>query len=125
MSWTGNWRLPTTPGTTTGYTAEGEMGHLFFTELGNPEGNLLYTDPFTDLQAKWYWLGTEYDADRAWDFWFRVGTQQDSGIKASNLFHAMAVRPGDLGASVPEPSTMILLGTGLIGLIGLRRKFRK
>lgn len=52
-----------------------------------------------------YIYGYEYSYQLSWEIW---GTGVPSEIQP-----------------VPEPSTMILLGSGLIGLLGLRRKFKK
>lgn len=120
-----DWRLPTTPGTIYGYTNEGEIGHLYYTELGNSAGGpLTNTGPFTNVQNT-YWFGTQVSSNPglAWSFHTFDGFQ-DSGYGTWNTLSSWAVRPGD-SAPVPIPSTLLLLGSGLAGLVGIARRRMK
>ncbi len=115
---------------------DGELGHLFYTELGNlgrhdtSGAELLsygldnvgvFTNLFTD---RYYWFGTEHadNTSTAWDFSFNNGLQ-NTGLKNFNNY-GIAVRSGDvsLNTVVPEPSTYLLLGSGIAGLILWRRR---
>lgn len=143
-----DWRLPTmadpaavalwsNDGTNAGYnvaTSSSEMASLFFSTLGNKSyldtnGNpqagygLTNAGSFQSMQSHYYWLGTEYApyTNDAWNFGTYDGHQGADG--KGNQIYAMAVRPGDVMAPVPEPETyaMMLLGLGVIGAISRRR----
>ena len=47
-------------------------------------------------------------------------TDPDSG---ATIYFSSSLSPD--GGEVPEPSTILLIGTGLVGLVGFRRKFRE
>ncbi len=129
-----NWEFS---GTDCGYNVNpitNEMAHLFYNELGNkayydiygqyqPGWGLTNTGDFMNIQPYIYWTGTEVSSSTgaAWTFDFNIGYQTYDGKAAS--YYAWAVRGGDVSA-VPEPSTLILFGSTLLGLVLLRKKFK-
>lgn len=122
-----NWRLPRTPGTGT-YSYEGELGKLYLT--GRPynwwgQPNSVNNGPLSSInEDNYYWYGNDEPGGwLAWNFIFFDGRQTWCGME-NNLLSAVAVHSGDI-AAVPIPGAVWLLGSGLIGLVGLRRKFQR
>jgi hypothetical protein len=119
-----DWRLPTSlgpDGTGPGpynYDRNSEMGHQYYVEWGNAAGGGPHNyAPFTNIARDWYWSSTELGSDYAYYFMFANGWQWDDPKWAGH--RALAVRNGD----VPIPGAVWLLGSGLLGLVGLKRKF--
>jgi hypothetical protein len=104
------------------------MAYLWYVELGNKAFLDIYGNPqpgfglenaglFINMQSSAYWSGTEFNQDdlqrpeyvenNSWYFATNFGLQQRV-TKSSPMF-AVALRAGDVGASVPEPSTIALL----------------
>lgn len=145
-----DWRLPTmAPNpiftySTNGTTAWGlnvpasssEMASLFYSTLGDKASistsgvsqagfsGLTNTGSFQNMVTGMYWLGTVQSGNsaNAWIFFTTSGMQKTFAV--GTYVHAMAVRTGDVLASVPEPETyaMLLMGLGVIGGIARRRK---
>jgi PEP-CTERM motif len=111
------------------------MAYLWYAELGNkaysdtsgngPQSNwgLKNTGPFTNMQLDSYWSGTEYSPFPATAWIFNTGDGHQGFDIKSYAFSAVAVRSGDVAASVPEPATLALLSLSL-GALGLASRRR-
>jgi len=126
------WSLPTTVDNQSSYGIQpsptsSEMAYLYYTELGDtgyPQSGYGLTNagPFKNLNAAdIYWSGTEYSGHpgNAWVFNFGGGAQGEGD--EVNYANALAVHPGDV-VPTPIPGTMLLFGSGLGGLIGMKRR---
>jgi hypothetical protein len=102
-----DWRLPDIA----------EYANLF-TAYGDLTSNTL---PFVNVQPRVYWSGTELASGiSAWGFTADSGGQ-GFGFK-TNQFFAVAVRPGDVTATVPEPQTLALALLALGATLVVRKR---
>ncbi len=122
-----DWRLTTDNCASAGYLCmDSEFGHLFYNDLGGIAhspislGNSPNLSLFTNIiENNWYWTGS-LSGEKIKVFYFGDGSNSRVfGTLAMNQI--WAVRDGDV-ASIPEPTTAWLLGSGLIILIGATRK---
>jgi hypothetical protein len=122
-----------------GQTVFSEMAHLYYVALGNkgycapgvdncdpgqPGWGLTNTGAFSNLQTWFYWAGVAYEPSPEHEAWyFDTGYGYQSAFGQGNGFYALAVRPGDVAAAVPEPQTFALMFMGAAGvLLAVRRQ---
>ena len=126
-----DWRLPTSPATRQGFINEGEIGHLYYTTLGNVAGSVaVATGPFFNIsQLAIFWLSsTPLHPGSAWNFEFsgpNGGGLQNASSSDFNNWSVWLVRDGDSTPfAVVEPGTikLMLLALGALGWVSGRSR---
>jgi hypothetical protein len=98
---------------------ESELSYLYYNEFSK---NPFDPSPFENLPEATYWLGSGgfgHPAPGIWAFQFTTGLH--AGQDPYDYHYVLPVRTGD----VPIPSTVWLLGSGLVALLGFGKKFKK
>lgn len=83
-------------------------------------GDLSAVTNFKNVQSAYYWSGTEFAPGVPWGFFSALGLQLMFG--PDGWLYAVAVRPGDVTASVPEPQTLALALLALGATVVARKR---
>ena len=149
VEWIGSYFNPPTQGVITGWTLQfyadaanqpgasiysthvaGNAGETFLTidNAGDPTYLYGLNVSFTAVAGTQYWLSVVPDLGFPPQWGWETSSQGD-GLSYQDFFGARSALASDeafalfAGTSTPEPSTLIMLGTGILGLAGtLRRK---
>lgn len=140
-----DWRMPSaynSDGSLTGYFA-GYCGQIDLSGIGefgslwgqleegvyyDIDGKIRSGSPFDANIDQAYWSSTEYNSRPNFDLYLRfifsnywVGYDVEPDWSSGKL---IVVRSGDIG-QVPEPTTIMLFGAGLVCLVAIRLKRKK
>jgi hypothetical protein len=129
----------TDPVTSTGYNCTGgDLGYMFYTVMGGTAGAAISASHnanyslFSNLIDAEYWSGV-IDTSSHFGYFFSESLAPDQTpagyVSEDYPDHsklAWLVHDGDIAgvAEVPEPTTLVLFGTGLLGLGALRGRRR-
>ena len=71
------------------------------------------------------WIGSTFSIATAGDYYLQIGAVNwtDNAFQSGLAMDGVTVGGQPIIPSVPEPSTLLLLGSGLVGLVAWRRKY--
>jgi hypothetical protein len=111
----------------------GEMSHLFVADLGNLSGSVLNQAGdtaeqvanmamFSHVRSYAYWSGTLFAPGPTFAWLINTASGVQAFDSRDTAAFALAVRTGDMAASIPEPQTLMLTLLALTGAVVTRRR---